>query len=86
MNDFWKVDIANLVTWILIIIVFIASQYTLVKILGARMDNMEDWRKDHEMESRERDKVIGRLEIATEKLTVLSEVAHRRLEHIEAMR
>jgi hypothetical protein len=80
---FWNVSLANIITWLVLLLGFFGAQYVTIKLLSQRMDDFSDWRTAHSNESRERDKVDKKLEIATEKLTTLADVAERRLTKLE---
>jgi hypothetical protein len=84
--SFWDISAANVVTWIVLLIGFIGSQYVTMRLLGSRMEQFDGWRRDHVIESRERDRIDRKLEISMEKLTLLAATAERRLEKLEADR
>ena len=83
MDHFWDVSLANLVTWFLLVAGFVGSQYVAVKLLGARMNGFDEWKKVHEEEAREQSRINTRLEVTAEKLTVLAAASERRLERLE---
>jgi hypothetical protein len=82
-NSFWNVDLANLVTWILIVAGYVGSQYVQTKLLTQRMNGFSKWVEKHEIQDEARDAVQIELKVATEKLTVLAALAERRLERLE---
>jgi hypothetical protein len=85
-SNFWNVTLAQIVTWLLVVGAGSLSIYVSVKLLGQRMDGFEDWRAAHEKESGERDTFLRKLEVATEKLTLLADLAGKRLERLEERR
>ena len=85
-HGFWNVTLANIVTWLVLLLGFFGAQYVTIKLLSQRMDDFSEWRAAHNNESRERDKVDKKLEIATEKLTILADAAERRLNRLETRR
>ena len=82
-NTFWNVDLANLVTWILIVLGYVGSQYVQTRLLTQRMNGFAKWVEKHEIQDEARDVVQIELKVATEKLTVLASLAERRLERLE---
>lgn len=79
----WEISGGNVVSWALVVIGFVSTQYITVKILGNRMDNFEKWRDFHEMEAGDRDKLITVLDKAIVELATLAKVATSRLEMLE---
>jgi len=82
-GHFWDVTLAQIVTWFLVVCAGSLSMYVSVKLLGQRMDGFEEWRAAHEADARERDDLLKKLEVAAEKLTLLADMAERRLEKLE---
>lgn len=82
-RGFYDVTAANVVSWILIIIAFVSTQWVTVKLLSQRMNNLEDWRKNNEREARDRDLIIKQLELTSRELLTLVKTSMSRLELLE---
>jgi hypothetical protein len=83
VNHFWDISLANIVTWIVLIVGFAGSQYVVVKLQGERlnghdklMNEFKEWIKIHQKDSNERDQILTRL-------TTIQEASERRLEKLE---
>ena len=82
-QHFWDVSLANVVTWIILVLGFGVSQYVIVKLQGERLNGhdaalreFKDWIKQHQVDSNERDQILARL-------TTLAQSSERRLEKLE---
>lgn len=82
-GHFWDLSLANIVTWTLIVGGYVASQYIQTKLNAQRMNGFAKWVEKHEDESHDRDVLLQAVGKTMERLSVLSEVAERRLQNIE---
>jgi len=82
-QGFWDVGVANVVTWLVMAIGFLATHYISVKLLAQRMNSFDKWVAEHQVESNSRDKLQETMGNTIVRLCVLSEAAERRLEKLE---
>lgn len=84
---FWDISLANVVTWLVLATGFFGTHYVSVKLLTARMNGFDEWRKTHTQETNDantqRDELLTKLGETSVRLTVLSETTERRLEKLE---
>ena len=82
-HEFFNITLANLVSWILIVAAFVATQWVTVKLLGHRMTIIESWIVEHKGEAKARDQLDVSLSKAVVELSTLAKVAKDRLEMLE---
>lgn len=80
---FWDISLANVVTWLVLIVGFLGTHYVSVKLLTQRMNSFDEWVVEHKKESNSRDKLQETMGTTIVRLSVLSEAVERRLEKIE---
>jgi hypothetical protein len=84
---FWDVSLANVITWLVLVVGFLGTHYVSVKLLTQRMNTFDEWRKTHTHESNQangqRDELLKKLGETSVRLSVLSETTERRLQKIE---
>ena len=83
MNHFWDISLANIITWLLIVVGFVGAQYVQTKLLMQRMNGFAKWVEKHEGEAHDRAILLTKLGETSVRLTVLAEAAERRLEKLE---
>jgi hypothetical protein len=84
VTHFWDVSLANVITWLMIAITFIGSQYLQVKLNAQRMNGFEKWVEKHEKETQRREEVALQVQLAIVKLTGIAEASGQRIENLEA--
>lgn len=79
----WDVSLGNVVTWVLVATGFIGTHYVSVKLLTQRMNGFAKWAEKHQEESEARNELLQTMGRTIERLSVLSELAERRIEKLE---